>query len=233
MQADLGKRIELLIQAFDTSDDRIKLRILQEIARSTNINHLKTILPLSKYSNRLTAIAAASTVRQILAGLRIGKLSIGSLPPETIKETIDRLDSSYESWREEDLDSSAIFRDIVLPPAGMQGHELIDLCYGQAGMILALPVTDSSGAVVVDEGTELTNSHLMKIKSAGAKQIAVRQQTPQASGDNPGSGTAPGDENDPLAAQLNSRFAGHEQNENMMKIKSVTYEFLSSKGALK
>jgi hypothetical protein len=223
------QRIGLLIKAFDISDDRIRLRILQEIAKSNNGNHLKTLLPLSKYSNKLTAIAAANTARQILSRLRIGKLSIGSLPKETIKEIITKLDSNYESWREDELESSGVIRDIIHSLNGKKEHELIDLCFGQAGMTLALPIKDSTGAIVVDGDTELSNGLLIKIKAAGAKQITVKKEPVRERSDAPDSATAPLDENDPIAIQLDSRFEGHEHNESMNKIKNTIYKFLSSR----
>lgn len=229
MQVDMEQRIGLLIKAFDISDDKIKLRILQEIAKSSNSAHLKTILPLSKYSNKLTSIAAANTARQIFSRLRIGKLSIGSLPQETIKEIITKLDLNYESWRKDELESSSFIQDVIHSLNGKKEYELIDLCFGQAGMTLALPVKDSTGSVVVEQGTELSNSHLIKIKAAGATQITVKKEPIAEIGDAPDSSIAPEDENDLIAIQLNSRFEGHEQNESMNNIKNAIYKFLSSR----
>ncbi len=233
MQSELENRIELLIQAFDTSDERIKLRILQEIAKSSNCNHLKTILPFSQYGNKLTKIAAANTARQVLSRLRIGKLSISSLPPETIMGIIIKLDSNYESWREDELESSAFLRKIIQSLNGKKEHELIDLCFGKAGMILALPVKDSTGAIVVEGGTELVNAHLIRIKAAGAKQIAVKMKPDKKNDNSTGGTVAPEEENDLIAIQLNNRFAGHEQNETMMNIKTALYEFLSYRAVAK
>jgi hypothetical protein len=231
MQADMEKRFGLLVKALDISDDKIKLRILQEIAKSSNSAHLKVILPLSKYSNRLTSIAAANTARQILSRLRIGKLSIGSLPQDTIKEIIKKLDSNFESWREDELERSSFIRKVIHSLNGNNEHEMIDLCFGQAGMTLAVAVQGSAGAIVVDQGTELSNSHLIKIKAAGAKQITVKKELTLESSDASNDPTVSVDENDPIALQLNSRFEGHEQNISMMNIKSVIYDFLSSKAA--
>ena len=231
MQADLETRIGLLVRAIDTSDDKIKIKILQEIAKTENVNHLKSVLPLSKYSNKLTLLAAFNAARQILSRMKIGKFSVGNLPQDAIKSVIQQLDKSYSSWQDRDLESGRVICDIIftLLFKNDEDCELVDLCYCHAGMVLGQPIKDGNGTVIMDAGTELSNSHLIKIKATGAKQIAVRKAEPKKNTAVAESDAEADSEADPIFEQLNERFAGNEHNETMVLIKNTIYEFLSSR----
>ncbi len=89
----------------------------------------------------------------------------------------------------------------------------------QAGDIVAAPVQDEGGRVLLPAGAKLSPAVLSRLKGWGVVQLSIE-------GDDDGEG---GKSAEDFLGELDHRFAGHEGDVLMMRIKEVARQHLGQR----
>jgi len=108
----------------------------------------------------------------------------------------------------------------------------ISLERARAGMILKKRLSDKSGKVLLDAGTQLTGKMLRRLKKSGINEIVVEEE--KAVEDQAAEKTAPDQDKlekarKKIIEELDHRFEGFEQDSTMTAIKEAALQHLSSR----
>ena len=92
------------------------------------------------------------------------------------------------------------------------------------GAVLAAPVTDARGNVLVGEGRVLTEEWLARLRTRGVLRLSVESQAAQATPETEASGVP---EQDPRLERLDAMFARHAGDELMTALAAAARQVLS------
>ncbi len=92
------------------------------------------------------------------------------------------------------------------------------------GSVLAAPVTDARGNVLVGEGRVLTMEWLARLKTRGVQRLSVESQSAAPA---PEAGAASAPAQDPRLGRLDAMFAKHAGDELMTALAAAARQVLS------
>jgi hypothetical protein len=209
------------------TSDLDRIRAIRAMADTGDLRALENLLPFSGYKTRVSLTAARNAVISILSQQCIGECPLEKQSRETLERITGLLDATCQMWKGKNVLSINLLARAVQKLYD-DGHTVrMDLSYTREGMFLAGTVVDSSGTVIVENGTQLINSLLRKIHMAKIPWIEVRKSEKAETGITPSASAIDQKaQPDPLALELNRRFSGHEQNPMMMKIRDAALNSL-------
>lgn len=209
------------------ASDLDRIRTIRALADTGDLRALENLLPFSGYKTRVTLTAARNAVISILSQQSIGQCPLEKQSREILEKITGLLDVTCQMWKGKNILSISLLARVVQKLYD-DGHTVrMDLSYSREGMFLAGQAVDGSGAVVVENGTQLANSLLRKMHMAGIPWIEVRKSpADETEKTSPAQGKDRGTLSDPLVLELNRRFSGHEQNPVMMKIRDAALHSL-------
>ena len=103
----------------------------------------------------------------------------------------------------------------------------IPLNLAKPGFVLAKPVARNDGAVVVSQGTEITESLLDKLDMMGIESVVVEGEPVQMDG------VSSGTNYDVRLSRLDHLFRGHAKDPWMQQVKSLLVNYFKMKVASK
>ena len=143
---------------------------------------------------------------------------------DRLGEVIEKMDSNYGSLKELELSNSGLLREKIRLMCLSRQDNLILLDQARSGMVLAKPVLDDSGRVILCQNTELNDSTPQKLKQLGIHQITVKVDPSTAKyedGRKFPDNIESAKQNEEIIKELDHRFRGLEHNPVMMNIKEV------------